>query len=730
MAQAWCLPKESSKILKDAINGGRLKTLDLNATGSEGRVSKFAEFVGPDLAKELNREYERQIILKGYQKGLADWVSDVYKNHGDQKKVNNIESKINALDEGILNPSNSKNFLQDLAADKLGFTPNLKQVKLIYEKAQESKALRAEWEKTLSTPARSVPIYNDPVVQTRIAYMRSVQDLKDTVEEMKPQGRPWIYRALDVANAPKTLETGILHMSAPGVQAWGLVSHLETYRGIWHMLTYFYDENNYKNLNAWITSHPNYDYLREAKLGITDVNTDLTLREEEIQSSLLQRLNDYVAQKGGEVFGLKSPLPINLVGASSRAFTGYLNYIRSTVFYKVLDAAMDTSDHPLKPGDREVSDIAAVVNNFSGRANLDASLLGVNPTNIDSLRNITPAANVVVFTIRKNAATMQMFNPLEYFRLYRNARETGNYAALDLATRNLMGSLAVTGSMLYLASTMGYKVDYDPLSQDFAKIVGPNGEKWDVTGGNAIYLRFLKRMMYNKEYTASGKEIDLGEGYKPKTRADLLTQYVRGKLAPVSSSVASWMYGSDPVGRPFNMSDEVRSRMEPILAQTVLNYYYNQPNKAISDIPILASMFGYNTESPTSKGTRYGKNVWGQEAYSAFHDPKRDELDGELSKLGYSQNFPSSTINGEKLTQEQQETYNFLTGTQARARIENLMGSPQFQSLPDSQKLYQIKLMNDVSKTTAAATVMMKWPGIATNSALRAAKQAFGQENK
>lgn len=728
MAKAWCLPKATSKILQDAINRGELKTLNLNGMSSADRAKTFAKYVGDDLAPELNKEYERQIILKGYQKGLADWVSNVYRNHGDQKKVSNIETKISSLDERILNPANNQAFLQDLASEKLGFTMDPKQAKLIFDKAQEAKQLRSEWEKTLNIPAASRPMYNDPVVQTRIAYMRSVQDLKDMVESMKPDGRTWIQKALDVANSPKTFETGILHMSAPGVQAWGLLSHTETYRGIWHMLNYFRDEENYKNLNAWITSHPQYEYLREGHLGITDINSDLTLREEAIQSSLLQRLNDLVVKKGTEVLGLKDPLPINIVGASSRAFTGYLNYVRATVFYKMLDKIIESSDHPIRPGDREVLDLAAVINNFSGRANLDSSLVGINPKSVDNLRNITPVANVVVFTIRKNMATMQMFNPLEYMRLYTNAVKTGNFTAANLAVRNLVGSLVMTGSMLFLAQTMGYDVDYNPLSQNFAKPKGPNDEKWDITGGNAIYIRFLARMLYNKEITASGKEIELGEGYKPKTRMDLINQYVRGKFAPVAGAIADKFDGVDAVGRPFDVSDEVRMRFEPILAQTILNYYYDQPDKAITDLPILSSMFGYNTESPVSRGTRFGKDVWGKDNYSIFHDPKRDEVDRELDKLGYHVDFPSETINGVKLDPKQQETYNLLYGTQLRARFENLLNSQNFQNLPEQKKIFQLKLMDEVTKTNAQGLVMMKWPEIATGKSLENAKQLIGEK--
>src|SRR5258706_4465512 len=118
MANAWCLPKSESRKLLDAIKSGKINTLDLNGLDSATRRGEFAKIVGDDLAKELNTNYEKQVIVNGYQKGLAAWISNSLKTL-DDKQIKNIESKINALDERILNPKNEKAFLSDLASESL-----------------------------------------------------------------------------------------------------------------------------------------------------------------------------------------------------------------------------------------------------------------------------------------------------------------------------------------------------------------------------------------------------------------------------------------------------------------------------------------------------------------------------------------------------------------------------------------------------------------------------------
>jgi len=702
---AFCLPKAQSAKFLAAVNSGELNPIRLGGMKSAQRLAEISKILGEDTAKEVNALFESKLLMPNYMQGLVNWVKEV-SGAWDPKVRQSTVDKINNLDERILNPGNQDAFLHSLAAEKLGFNVKPEQAKLIFDKAQEAKKLQDEWKRTLSenVPRRDV---NNPTTIIRMAYGRAVLDLQDLIETMKPGGQTWMQHLLDIASIPKTLATGILHFSAIGVQAWGMISHQVTWEAALEQFKYFYDQKNYDDLQAYIVSHPYYEMAKQAKLGLTDITDQLNLREEAIQSSVLQRMNTWVADKTG--------LPINVLGASSRAFTGFLNYTRFNRFVDLVNAAKSASEdgniHP-----QSLADLASVVNNFTGRSNL-----GV----LDEYRNIQPVLNTLFFAPRKIAATVQMFNPVEYGLLYKNALQTGDYTALKAATRQLTGSIMATGAVLYLANMMGYSVNFDPSSQDFLKIHTPSGEKLDITGGNAIWIRFLGRMITGKEITAHGKEIDLGEGYKPTTRADLFNQYLRGKLSPVAGAIADAMYGSDPVGRPFDLENEARSRMEPILMSSLMNYYYEQPDKAVSDIPILSGLFGVNVESPVSQGSRHGMNAWGEPAGdSLFHDEPRTTLDSALDKIGYVQRFPSETINGIKLTPEQQQEYIKLNGQMAKSRITSIVNSPWFANQPVGQQQKWVKFLAQSSKKNAQDYVIAHSIGTSNDILRKSLKNA------
>src|SRR5262249_41998555 len=155
--------------------------------------------------------------------------------------------------------------------------------------------------------------------------------------------------------------------------------------------------------------------------------------------------------------------------ASSRAFTGFLNYVRFNRFEDILNAAR-LNGEDVSPGSKTVTDIARVVNNFTGRGDLGR------------LNTMTPELNSTFFSPRKMVATAEMFNPYEYLTLSDTARTA--------AIRQLAGSLVITGSVLGLARLSGASVDWTPYSTNFGKVKIGNTTV-DMTGGNAAWVRLL-----------------------------------------------------------------------------------------------------------------------------------------------------------------------------------------------------------------------------------------------
>lgn len=665
----YCLPKNLASAFLNALRDGTLAPDKLRQMTSAERRNTFEALVGPENAKEVNALFESKLLLKDQQRGIVTWARKV--SGLSEAAKTDIVSRIMRMDR-VLQPDEERAFLADLAEQKLGTSVSAAEAKSIFDLSSVAEAKRTEMLKDVGN------------VDNRIAYGRAVMDLTDRIESLKPNGRSFWDRVIDVLNIPKSALTSILHFSAPFVQGWGMMSTGRAWEAFGQMFRYFADEDNYKNLNAYIISHPDYPLAKDGRLGLTKLGDKLSAREEAIQSTLVEQANHWLSEKTG--------VP-NLVRASSRAFTGYLNYVRFNRFSDLLTAAR-LAGEDVRVGSPVVHDLAKVVNDFTGRG-----ALGVD----DRYASVAPALNVGFFSPRKISATMAMFNPYTY--LNPNMSHTARMAAI----RQLSGSLVATSAVLGLAKAVGAEVDPDPRSANFAKIqIGD--EKLDITGGNAIYLRLLGRLITNQEISAKGHLINLGDGYKPTTRADLLMQYIRGKLSPIAGAFADAMYGTDPVGRPFSLTQEARDKLMPITIGSFVNFAMNDPDNTTAMIPSLAAIFGVGLESPLPPLTKSGRDVWGMPEGTTSHESS-DPVNQELKHLGFTPNFPSEKILGVKLTGAQYDDYLKTAGPLARIRIESLIQDPRWNNLLADDRLYLVKENIRQSREIAATAVELKAKG-------------------
>lgn len=671
---AWCLPRNLSSAFLDAIKDGRLSPETLMGMTSAERRAAFADLIGPENAAEVNAQFESKMLLKDQQRGLVNWAQKIAGITEPARR--DILATINKLDR-VLQPEEEQAFLADLAAKKLGVTVSAEEAKEIFQLSQTAEAARSEMMKDMTN------------VDNRVAYGRAVMNLTDRVESLKPYGQTITHKLIDILNIPKTSLTSILHFSAPFVQGWGMLSTKVSWEAFGKMFQYFADEENYKNLNAYIISHPDYPLAVDGDLGITKLGDRLSAREEAIQSTLVEQANQWLSDKTG--------VP-NLVRASSRSFTGYLNYVRFNRFTQLLDAAR-LGGEDVKAGSSVVHDLAKVVNDFTGRGAIGKE---------DRYAAVTPALNALFFSPRKISATIQMFNPERYInpKISRTARTA--------AIRQLSGSLIATGAVLAIAKAMGAEVNSDPRSADFAKIKIGN-EKLDMTGGNATYLRLLARIATNQEINSHGKLIQLGQGFAAPTRADLVANYVRGKLSPIAGAIADALYGKDPVGRPFSVTDEIRDKLMPITMNSFLNFAMNDPENSAAVVPALAAIFGVGLESPLPPMSRSGLDVWG-DPLPPNGTPKswrNDPVNKAFDQVGYTPGFPMDTIRGQKLTDAQYQQYVQTSGRMAHMRLEALVTSPGWDTLPGPTRLSVMKSAIHKSRDIAATGIMLQSQGSA-----------------
>jgi hypothetical protein len=675
----FCLPPALANAFIGALRDGKLDPFALSEMSSAERRKAFAEYVGEENAHEVNALFESKLLLADQKRGYTTWAKKV--GGLTEPARRDILAQIGKLDR-VLRPADEQTFLEDLAAKKLGVSVTTEEARTIFNMSQA-----AERARQAVMDAGSGDYRAGWTAEMGTAYGRAQQALVDYVESLKPDGRNWKTVALDVVSLSKPMLTSVLHLSAMGVQGWGMISTRVAWEGFAQMFRYFADESNFQELQGYILGHPDYELAKGAKLGITKLGDKLSDREESIQSTILERMNAWAQEKTG--------VP-NLVRASSRAFTGYLNYVRFNRFVDLLNAAR-LAGEDVSVGSSVVHDLAKVVNDFTGRAELGPG---------DKYASMGPVLNSGFFAPRKLVATMEMFNPWSYVRP--NMSTTARIAA----ARQLTGSLIATGAVLWLAKSMGANVDFDPRSANFGKIqIGET--KLDITGGNSGYIRLLARLATGQTVNAQGKETELGSQFGQRSRADMVVAYLRGKLAPMAGLMADALYGKNPAGEPFSLTDELRERLLPITVSSWMNFLQNDPENAPAYLPALSAMFGIGLEPPTHPITHSGYDVWGQPFNGATW--RADPVNRELAQLGYrpDQHYPADKIRGVKLTGEQFEEYARVSGRLAHMRLEALVQSPGWSSLAAGTRLSVAKGAIRESRDMAATQIMLQSQGSA-----------------
>lgn len=556
----FCLPKISTENLLQAIKDSRIDPEELVNMTSAERRDFLSKIVGEENAKEVNALLESKIILKDQQRGM---VTAIKKMTGISEATRtDLIAKIERMDK-ILNPAQADSFLEDLAAKKLGADVTLEETQKITALAREAEKAR--------TNLKTDPTNYDK----QVAFGNKYLDLIDYRESLKPQSTIWTLK--NIATIPNSALTSILHFSASFVQGWGMITTRPFWEAFGKQFSYFADEQNYRDLQASILAHPDYEIAKAAHLGLTKLGDKLGSREEAIQSSILEHI----------------PLLGKLVRASSRAFTGFLNYTRFHRFTDLIDAAR-LNGEDISVGSKASKDIAKTVNDFTGRGNLGKNdSLGLHP-------DAQAYLNSVFFSPRKISATINMFNPQRY--LDPRISATARMGAL----RQLSGSLIATAAILQLASMAGAKVNWNPTATNFGKIQFGNTTV-DITGSNSTYIRLLARLITGQSISSTGKSSTLNSGkFGATTKADDVYSFFRDKLAPAASVVSDFLYGADASGKKVTWSlgsaeSEAYDKLTPLVMQDFINLAVNDPHNTPAWVASLLAVFGAQEQSEPSK---------------------------------------------------------------------------------------------------------------------------------
>jgi len=376
----------------------------------------------------------------------------------------------------------------------------------------------------------------------------------------------------EVLNLPRAI-MATADLSAPLRQGVFLIGRPKQWiPAFGNMFKYAFSEKAYQGMLKDIKSRPTYPLMRESKLAITEIGSkDLTQREEMFMSNLAEKI---------PIFG-----PI--ARGSNRAYSGFLSKIRADVFDDLLVKGRSVG---IKD-ERVIDDLSKYINAATGRGS------------IGKLEKASVALNSIFFSPKLMFSRLNLLNPNFYYKLDPFVRKQ--------ALQDLFTFTSVASSVAGLAYLGGAEVEVDPRSSDFLKIKLGN-TRYDPYGGFQQYIRLASQLVTGKIISSTtGREIVLGEGYKPLTRKDIFMRFLESKEAPILSFATAMMQGQTSIGEEVNVPTEIIERSIPLVVQDMYDIYKERGIESLG--MVVPGVFGVGSQTYGTQELVFGKSKLGVE---------------------------------------------------------------------------------------------------------------------
>jgi len=361
------------------------------------------------------------------------------------------------------------------------------------------------------------------------------KEFTDTILSKRPVFEKLQDLTGDVLSVSRSLMAGGADMSyglRQGVFG-GYKYHKQWFSAFKGQFKWFFSQEALDKRLMKIKTDPDYSRMKENGLALTDLKSN---REEQFFSNLAEKI----------------PIIGAFVRASGRAYTGFANVFRADIFKYMVKIGEKSGaiDDPAY-----LKSAAEHINNLTGRGGLG---------------KLEPAGNIIstaLFSPRLLASRLNLLNPIYYARLHPEVRKE--------AIKTLFAFLGGTSTILGLAHLAGATDEqtWDSNSSDFLKIkMGIT--RIDIMGGFQQPIVLASRIISGKMTSSvTGKEMNIGEGYKPTTRLDIVGRFFESKQAPVASFLASMLRGTDTLGQPLNVQKEIINRVTPMFLQDMYDLY-------------------------------------------------------------------------------------------------------------------------------------------------------------
>jgi hypothetical protein len=482
--------------------------------------------------------------------------------------------------------------------DKVNFSPSL----LEYEKVNAQTALT----KLLGGDGLRVPTASE----LRLLSEVFEPDFIEALLKNRPFMEKFWKGAVSSMNIPRALMASA-DISAPFRQGIFLIGRKEFWKNLGPMFKVLFSEANSKALLSEIKSRDSYKLMREGGLAIVDPHKHFLLdREEDFMTDLAEKI----------------PVWGQVVKASNRAYSGFLNRLRADYFDHLLlkyeDAGINLRNDSVK-----LKGLTKFINSATGRG--DLTLFGKN------YNNVAPVLNAAFFSPRLIKARIDMLNPATYLRQDKIVRVE--------AWKNMLSLGSVAVGVASLASLGGMDVETDPRSPDFMKPTGPSktGTKgalealpslvgigvqtydgktrYDTLGGFQQFIRLAAQIVSNQKVNGKGELKDIfggrrgveGKGPYDDTLAGIIGKFFRSKENPIVSTAHNYLEGENVVGEPFNRTKEIFGVDVP---EELLERFISMSSNDIIDAYVGAASREKKEPKPKKSKKSSDDNWWEEKA--------------------------------------------------------------------------------------------------------------------
>lgn len=379
-------------------------------------------------------------------------------------------------------------------------------------------------------------------------------------------GRKTLRRVMEASNAIRSLLTS-MDLSAVLRQGKfaGIQHPIIAAKNIWPMLKSFASEKNAFEIERQLDRRDNAPRYKASKLAITEHGSVLNKMEEAYMGRWTAK--------------------IPLVKASARAYTTFLNKLRADAF-DTLTATLEKKGAATPEQDRI---IANAVNVFTGRGTIGMA------------EQAAAGLNTIFFAPKFVASRFQTLlgQPLYYGTFSGKAPLTakGAFAARRLVAGEYAKLIAGYATIYALANAAGFKIGTDSNSTDFGKIIVGNTRIDPLAGLSQISV-LLSRIISGKKTTIAGKSVPIRGKvpYGGATTWDVITRFLRQKLAPVPSLATDIVTQKDLMGKPLDKEWLLNRTVVPISFQDIYDASKEQGIPGATAISIL-SILGENVQT-------------------------------------------------------------------------------------------------------------------------------------